>query len=171
MKGYIPLQTQERNMKNIKLYAATALIALMALSGTASAHDGNMNDGANHPHMHKHMRGEFKKDKAAFEKMHALHKKLHDVVVADKFDKKAFISLSNQLEQLHSQMAKRHTQMFANKLAGMSQEERVRLAEKFHEHMMMPAHGGMMWERGHAGWSHDARSQNNLTNDWDRQYH
>ena len=152
-------------MKNIKLYTTTAIIAFMTLTGPAFAHDGDMTD-ANHHHMHKH--GEFKHDKAAFEKMHALHKKLHDVIVADKFDRKAFLDLSAQIEQLRGQIERRHTEAFANKLAQMSPADRAHLAEKFHEHMMMH-HDGKGWDHkgwgdhdDHVNWSHDdSQSSNN----------
>lgn len=167
-------------MKNKNWYVAVVgLVALMALSGTASAHDMDNKDGAkdgvghHHHHMckdgkhcHKGMKENFKKDKADFERMHALHKKMHAVLVAPNFDKKAFLSLAGQMEQIRSRIERRHAEAFANKLAKMSPEERARMAERFHEH----EHGQ---EQGDGGWHHHirwhgAKSQNNQTPDWDR---
>lgn len=164
-------------MSNIKLYTTTAIIALMTLAAPAFAHDGGAADtaaGHHHHHLHKH-------DKAAFEKMHALHKKLHNIFVADKFDKQAFLATSAQLEHLRSQMERQHTEEFANKLSTMSQADREALAEKFHEHMMDHHdgwHDGKDWghkdpndegwndeahdnDGNHINWSHNAEENGN----------
>jgi hypothetical protein len=115
--------------------------------------------------------------KAAFEKMHALHEKMHAVLVAKKFDKKEFLSLSNQMEQTRNQMERRHAEAFANMAAKMSPEERVRMAERFHGHEHGYEHGHGH-EHGEGGWHHhidwhgaqswNNKSQNNQTHDWDR---
>lgn len=162
-------------MSNIKLYTTTAVIALMTLAAPAFAHDSAADAAAvhHHHHMHKH-------DKAAFEKMHALHNKLHNIIIANKFDKQAFIATSAQLEHLHSQLERQHTEEFANKLSTMSQADREAMAEKFREHMMDHRsgwHDGKDWghkdpndegwndeahdnDGNHINWSHNAEENN-----------
>ena len=49
--------------------------------------------------LHDAMKTFFEKDKPLFEQMHALHKKLHDVLVADAFDKDAYLSLKAEIEK------------------------------------------------------------------------
>ena len=151
-------------MKNKQWYAAVALVTLMSLSGSASAAD--MHKGGDAHHHMKHMKqmcdsADFKKDKATFEKMHTLHEKLHAVLVAKTFDKKAFLSLSNQMEQLRSQMARHHAEAFASIAAKLSPEEREKMIGRFHDH----EHGEGGWQH-HGGWSHGARLNNNATHDW-----
>jgi hypothetical protein len=156
-------------MKNNKWYAAAVgLVALMALSGTASAHDMDKKDGARHHHKmcEAGMKPSFMKDKADFKKMHALHEKMHAVLVAQKFDKKAFLSLSSQMGQIRSQMERRHAEAFANRAAKMSPEERIKMAERFHGHEQAHEHGEGGWHH-HIEW-HGAHSHNNQTHDWDR---
>ena len=117
-------------MKNKNWYAVVTLVALLTLSGAAFAHDMDK-DGGRHHHMMCESGG-FKKDKAVFKKMHALHEKLHTVLVAPEFDKKAFLALSGQIEQLRSQMMKHHAEDFASRLAKMSPEEREKMMQDHH---------------------------------------
>ncbi len=160
-------------MKNSKWYAAVLLAALMALPGAASAHDmdkGMDKGGAGHHHHRHHPMmckpGDFKQDKADFEKMHALHEKLHAVLAASAFDKKAFLSLSGQMDKLRGQIAKRHAEAFANMAAKLSPEQREKMMRGFHMH----EHGEGDWhEHGDAGWRHHGEwphNNNNQTHDW-----
>ena len=71
-------------MKNINWYAIVMLVIFLSLSGGASAHGI---DKAGHHHM-MCKSTDMKKDRAIFKKMHALHEKLHAVLVTPKFDKK-----------------------------------------------------------------------------------
>jgi len=164
-------------MKN-KLCAVITLAGLLALSGTASAHDmEGKGDWGGHGHMckssgltdeneklcHTAMMSAMKKDKALFGKMHDLHEKLHAVLVAKDFDKKAFLSLSGQMEQLHDQMMRHHAEAFASIAAKLSPEERKKMMGGFHEH------GMDSWEHhGMHAQNSQPRSQNNQSNDWER---
>jgi len=135
-------------MKTGKL-AAIAIAAAMMTAPAAFANDMG-NNGMHHHHMmckpqdgscHGMMHH---KDEASFKKMKELHEKIHAVLTADKFDKKKFMSLSDQMEQLHARMMRHHTEEFADKAAHMSREERTQMAEHFgemhegwHQHAMM----------------------------------
>ncbi len=152
-------------MKNKKWCLVALLGGLFALSGAAFAHDmGKDGNGAAGGRHHHHMcdsapkkgNDQFcQKDEAVFKKMHVLHEKLHAVLAAKKFDKKAFISLTSQMEQLHSQIVMQHARAFADKLAKLSPEERERAVKEFHQHMA----GGMWPHRGdwlgHGGFHHN----------------
>ena len=143
-------------MKNKNLYVAGVIAVLLAFPGVAVAHGfGKAGPG---PHKMCHRGDEAKesklchgKDKAAFKKMHALHEKLHAILAAKTFDKKAFLSASDQLEQLHAQLAHRHAQMFADKLAKLSPEEREEMVAHFHERM---EEGGWKHHGGGEGYDH-----------------
>ena len=120
-------------MKNGQWYAALFLIASLAASGAAFAHD---RDGHGH-----HMMCE--KDGATCKKMHALHEKMHAVLSAEKFDKKQFLALSGQMEKIRSEMMRKHIEAFADKAEKMTPEERQDMM-----HHMFHEHGGEGW-KGH----------------------
>jgi len=142
-------------MKTGKWYVAVFLIALLAASGAAFAHDmdkrgkeGMMMGGHEHHMMckssgltgesaklcHEAMMAAFKQDKAIFEQMHAVHKKMHAVLTAEKFNKKEFISLCDQMEQLRGKMMRHHAEAFASIAAKLTPEERENMMAGFHEH-------------------------------------
>lgn len=141
-------------MLNIKLFASTAAIALMALAAPAFAHDAPAGDAAPaaaaHHHHHHHLT---KQGKFDIEKLHALHKELYDIVTAPQFDKKAYVSTSSQIEDVHNQLEKLHDKAVADKLSTMSQQDRAQWAGEYHEHDYQNAHG---WQDAH-GW-HNGRS-------------
>jgi Spy/CpxP family protein refolding chaperone len=83
---------------------------------------------------HEAMMSAFKKDKALFEQMHALHEKMHAVMTTEQFDKKQFLAISSQMEQLRSKMTRHHAEAFASVAEKLTPEERENMMKMFHGH-------------------------------------
>jgi hypothetical protein len=157
---------QENNMTTKKLYTTTALIALMALATPALANDGTATDAGAVHHHHHHHHHMTKQDKVDFEKLHALHKELYDIATAPQFDKKAYVSTSSQIEDVHNQLEKQHDRAVADKLSTMSQQDRAAWAGEYHEHDYQNAHG---WQDAHGWHNGNGWTKNGHPVDWNDQ--
>jgi len=156
-------------MKNNTWLLSTALIALLSLSSAVYAHDEDGNtkhaDWAAHHEfegdahrlpedkmqiLHQAMKASFEKDKGLHQQEHKLHKELRDVIKADSFDEKAFLSLNAKLESIHDQIHKDQLQAFASVAGQFTPEEREAVVRMHHEHEHHMHHG-----MHQAGWHHE----------------
>ena len=140
-------------MKN--LFSTTALILSLTVYAGAYANDEGGGKGGKHmmfkealEKLPKQDAAKFResikkgheKNKALFEQVRSLHKELHEIMIAESFDKAAFISKSNSVQKLEEKIHARWTENFANAFAQLSQADRKIFTDNMHEHKRGP-HG------------------------------
>ena len=149
-------------MKKTHLLAATALVAVLLVSGFA---DVNAADKAapqkttteataqQMPMKHgmqgmseesrKMMQGVMEKvreeNKALFDEAQAKHKELQKIMKAPTFDKEAYLNKKEEVQTLHHKMSKARSEAMASVLEKMKPEERAKMGEG-----MMHGPRGMM---------------------------
>jgi len=64
-----------------------------------------------------------------YEQIHQTHQDLHDILIAPKFDKSAFLSKSHDLRKLHDQIGANIDKSFANAVETLSPAERQTFAD------------------------------------------
>jgi uncharacterized membrane protein len=127
-------------MKNI--LSTTAILIALSLSGAAVAHT-DQKDKENNAYIEQAiaklpaddaaqfrdtMKPAHEKNIAIYNKIHDLHDDMDDIMVAEPFDKDAFLAKSKQLREVYETMRKNTDDAFATALTQLSQDERKTLA-------------------------------------------
>jgi Spy/CpxP family protein refolding chaperone len=147
-------------------FTPALFMALLAISGTVYAHDGDgrcdksgwqmHEDGGALPDakrqlLHDTMKKVFEKDKTLISQMHDLHKKRHEILAADKFDRQAFVTATAQIEKVRDRLHADRARAFASIAGQFTPEEREMIARMHrHNHHGHDDHDGA-W-RHHGEW-------------------
>jgi Spy/CpxP family protein refolding chaperone len=155
------------------LLLSTAFISLPCLSGAAYAHGHEGSDKSassmecrygrltetQRKLLHETMHRLHETNKKAFENMHKLHESLHRVLTADTFDKKAFLSVTADIQAKRAELETSRVQAFASIAGQFTPEQRKHLMRMFahhrHHHHGMRHRGGWQHGEGHEGWNHE----------------
>jgi len=74
--------------------------------------------------VHESMHKVFNENKPLFQQMENLHKEVHDIMAADKFDSKAYLKKAAQLDALHDKIRKNMERGMASIAGRLSPQER-----------------------------------------------
>lgn len=152
-------------MKKFYLTAATALVTVFLLSGTAQALTSAAPAGeAKAPVqemmkkgqkmqapmqlseekaklVHETMSKMHEDNKDSFEKMGALHKEMREIMKAPTFDKEAYLEKSAEIQSVHAKIAEARAKAVAEVAGKLTPEERESIERPM---MMHQRHGSMM---------------------------
>jgi len=166
---------------SILLLSAALISAPVLMIAPVYAHDGGPEAGSGASCGHEQLSDDQRElvrsaienlhtdNKPIYDELHKLHQQRHNILAAPTFDKAAFLSVEEKIEQKRDQLAKNNAQIFASIADKLTPEEREHIAHIFgHHHNHGHHHGGWKhagWEQGkkHKDWHHQDGAKDGMT--------